>query len=196
MLGPRGWYCFGTYGSDGAAIFVAPHPVQSADVMSSSWAAGAGPAIEMTISTGDTSGRFTVAKVIARLFPAHQAFVQQVVAENLEPGDHFPAGPFASDKVTLRSDFVAEYETAPSSQGMGTTFSRLTADATPIDGAAVLQGMMPRFCLPGGAPEPRPSGADPADRAAVRSRRRGAGAGPGGERHAARRRCDHEPGDA
>jgi hypothetical protein len=144
VLGPRGWYCFGTYGSNGAAIYVAPQPVQSADVLTAStWAAGAGPAIEMAISTGDTSGRFTVAQAIQRVFPSHQAFAQKVIAEGLEPASQFPSGPFATDKTTTKSDTVVEYETPADTQGLGSIFSRLTPASTPIDGAAVLQGATP-----------------------------------------------------
>src|SRR5215831_3930706 len=30
VLGPRGWYCFGTYGSSGATLFVSPQPIDAA----------------------------------------------------------------------------------------------------------------------------------------------------------------------
>ncbi|MGO8792131.1 MAG: hypothetical protein ACLQVL_32745, partial [Terriglobia bacterium] len=37
VLGPRGWYCFGTYGSSGSNLYVTPMPLKSADLFSNSW---------------------------------------------------------------------------------------------------------------------------------------------------------------
>jgi hypothetical protein len=143
VLGPRGWFCFGAYGSDGAVLYLAPAQIKSADVLSDVWAAGAGPAIEAAVSTGDTSGRFTVAQIIERVFPTHRAFAQSVISEGIEPPTQFPPGPFPTDRTVSKSDTVVEYETPAGAQGLGTTFSRLTPDASPIDGAAVLQGQTP-----------------------------------------------------
>jgi hypothetical protein len=143
VLAPRGWSCFGTYGSSGATLYLAPSPIQSNDAMAAAWAAGAGPAIQASWSAGDTSGRFEVAQVIARVFPAHQSFVQSVIGEGIEPASSFPQGPVATDKVTTKSDAVVEYETPANVQGLGTSASRLTPSADPIDGAAVLTGATP-----------------------------------------------------
>jgi hypothetical protein len=145
VLGPLGWHCFGAYGSDGTVLYVAPGPIQSADVLSQTWAAGAGPAIELAFSYGDTSGRFAVAQAIMRVFPAHQAFAQGVISEGIEPASDFPAGPFATDRLTRRSDTLVEYATPGGAQGLGTTFSRLTANADQIDGIAALQGETPNL---------------------------------------------------
>jgi len=143
VLGPRGWFCFGVYGSDGAALYLAPAQIKSGDVLSDAWPAGAGPAIEAAISTGDTSGRFTVAQIIERVFPTHRAFAQAVIAEGIEPPTQFPPGPFPTDRTVTKGDAVVEYETPAGAQGLATTFSRLTPAASPIDGAAVLQGQTP-----------------------------------------------------
>lgn len=143
VLAPRGWFCFGAYGSDGAVLYLAPAQIRSADVLSDTWAAGAGPAIEAAVSTGDTSGRFTVAQIIERVFPAHRAFAQAVIGEGIEPPTQFPPGPFPTDRTVNKGDTVVEYETPAGAQGLGTTFSRLTPAASPIDGAAVLQGQTP-----------------------------------------------------
>jgi hypothetical protein len=143
VLGPKGWYCFGVYGSDGTVLYIAPGPIQSSNVLSQTWTAGAGAAIVAAFSSGDTSGRFTVAKAIARIFPARRNFAQSVISEGIEPPDHFPTGPFSTDRTVTKSDTVVEYETPAGAQGLGTTFSRLAAGASPIDGAAVLQGQTP-----------------------------------------------------
>jgi hypothetical protein len=143
VLAPKGWYCFGVYGSDGAVLYVAPSPIQSADVLSDSWAAGSGPAVVAAFSSGDTSGRFAVAKAIARIFPSRAAFAQSVIAEGIEPATDFPSGPFPTDHDVVKSPTVVEYETPAGAQGLGTTFSRLAANASPIDGVAVLQGQTP-----------------------------------------------------
>jgi hypothetical protein len=34
VLAPRGWYCLGTYGSNGEALYVSPNPIRAADVLS------------------------------------------------------------------------------------------------------------------------------------------------------------------
>ncbi|HVN17333.1 MAG TPA: hypothetical protein VMU05_01125 [Dongiaceae bacterium] len=75
VLAPRGWHCFGTYGSNGATLYVSPDPINAADLLSTSWKGFAGPAIQISVAEGGTSGRFEVAKTIARVFPKHKAFV-------------------------------------------------------------------------------------------------------------------------
>jgi len=143
VLAPRGWSCFGLYGSNGATLYLSPNPIQAGDVEATSWAAGAGPAIQVSWLAGDTSGRFQVAQVIARVFPSQQAFVQSVIGEGVEPASSFPQGPFATDKITNKSSTVVEYETPASTQGLGTSITALTASADPIDGVAVLTGSTP-----------------------------------------------------
>jgi hypothetical protein len=139
VLAPRGWYCFGTYGSSGSTLFVSPQPLSSADVFSKSWKGFAGPAIQVSISVGDTSGRFAVAKTIARVFPAHRAFVTSVIAEGIEPASSFPAGPYPQDKLTYRSKEMIEYETPAETPGLGTeSYLRKNGDA--ISGVAMLTG--------------------------------------------------------
>ena len=39
------------------------------------------PAIQLSYSIGDTSGRFEVARIVARVFPKYQGYVQHVIAE-------------------------------------------------------------------------------------------------------------------
>ncbi len=126
---PRGWHCFGAYGSNGAFILVAPGDVRldTANVK--------GPAIQLSLSDGGTSGRFEVAKVAARLFPTKRDFVDRVIAEKLEPAGDFPRGPYRHDHLKRISATDVEFQTPAEMEGMGTV-SRLSKDSDPIDGFA------------------------------------------------------------
>lgn len=139
VLAPRGWHCFSTYGSDGSNLFVSPDAMDSTTLLSVDWKGFAGPAIQVSIAEGGTSGRFEVAKVIARVFPAYKAFAQNVIAEGIEPASDFPSGPYASDKLTYRGTNTVEFETPANTKGLGTD-SRLEANASPIDGVAIITG--------------------------------------------------------
>jgi hypothetical protein len=139
VLGPRGWYCFGTYGSDGTNLYVTPMPLKSADLFSNSPKGISSYGIQLSESNGDTSGRFAVAQIIARVFPAHSAFVRRVIAEGVEPAISFPYGPYPADKLTYKSKETVEYVTPPNTEGLGTK-SFLIKDAHPIDGVALLTG--------------------------------------------------------
>jgi hypothetical protein len=146
VLAPRGWFCFGVYGSNGYALYVNPEPVTASNVRSSTWTGLTGPAIELAGATGDTSGRFSVARVIARVFPAHKSFVEDVIAEGIEPASSFPFGPYPADKLTYRSKQMVEYETPANTEGLGTN-SRLKKSAYPISGVAILVGDTPDLLL-------------------------------------------------
>ena len=138
-LAPRGWNCFSNYGSDGSNLFVGPDPINTSDLSSMDWKGFSGQVIEVSEMDGGTSGRFEVAKVIARVFPAYKTFAQNVIAEGLEPASDFPFGPYPSDKLTHRRKNTVEFETPANAQGLGTD-SRLQANASPIDGVAIIAG--------------------------------------------------------
>jgi hypothetical protein len=99
VLAPRGWYCFSTYGSNGSTLYVAPEPMNGKVLLSSDWGGFAGQAVQVSVSIGDTSGRFAVARVIARVFPDRKEFVQDVIAEGIESAASFPLGPYPTDMV-------------------------------------------------------------------------------------------------
>jgi hypothetical protein len=139
VLAPRGWYCFGTYGSGGSTLYIAPQPLGAAELFSDRWGGFAGPAIELNSEIGDTSGRFKVARTIARVFPAHKAFVRNVIAEGIEPASSFPFGPYPKDKLIYRSKEIVEYQTPAETDGFGTD-SYLQKNASPISGVAILYG--------------------------------------------------------
>jgi hypothetical protein len=139
VLAPRGWHCFSTYGSNGANLFVSPDAIDSKALFSPDWKGFAGQVIEVSIAEGGTSGRFEVAKVIARVFPAYKQFAQNVITEGIEPASDFPFGPYAKDKVTYRGTNTVEFETPANTKGLGTD-SRLLPNASPIDGVAIITG--------------------------------------------------------
>lgn len=139
VLAPRGWYCFGMYGSSGWNLYVTPMPLSSAHLFSDSWKGISSYGIQLSESNGDTSGRFEVAQTIARVFPAHLAFVRRVIAEGIEPATSFPYGPYATDKLTYKSKEIVEYVTPPNTEGLGTK-SFLIKNANPIDGVVLLTG--------------------------------------------------------
>lgn len=141
VLGPRGWHCFGGYGSNGYSLYVSPEPFDGATLFSDSWRGFNGPAIEIAGSTGDTSGRFKVAQVIARVFPNRRGFVENAIRQG-EPASAFPFGPYPKDKLIYRNDDTVEYETPANREGLGTQ-SRLMKNSHPIRGVAILAGDAP-----------------------------------------------------
>ena len=138
-LAPRGWRCFGTYGSSGSGLYVGPEPIRPADLFSPNWKGFSGPVIQISLEDGGTSGRFGVARTIARVFPAHSEFVQDVVAEGIEPASSFPSGPYPNDKLTYRNGETVEFQTPGDTEGLGTA-SRLRKNSSPISGVAMLVG--------------------------------------------------------
>jgi hypothetical protein len=135
VLAPRGWHCFGLYGSNGSILIVTPEPHGARDLLASPPSPLRGPAVQISSSSGGTSGRFEVANVIARAFPAQMAFARRVAAEGI--GDPLPRGPYPTDHmVRLRPNAVG-YTTPAGREGLGTD-SRLVPSDRPIDGLAVL----------------------------------------------------------
>jgi hypothetical protein len=145
LLAPRGWSCFGVYGPDGSLFFVTPEPIDEnnpfplADIT--------GPVVEISTIEGQSSGRFEVAEVIARVFPKHLGFVRDMI-------DMFPSlvpdiqsGPYQNDKLIYRSDEMVEYATPPYSSGLGTFGVRIQPNDEPIEGVAILQGSSPDLLL-------------------------------------------------
>jgi hypothetical protein len=146
VLAPRGWQCFGVYGSNGYALYVSPAEIVPANLLSSRWSGFDGQVIEIAGSNGDTSGRFTVARTIARVFPTHRDFVENVIAEGIEPASAFPFGPYPDDKLNYRNKEMVEYETPANKDGLGTN-SRLKKNDEPIRGVAILAGETPDLLL-------------------------------------------------
>jgi hypothetical protein len=145
VLAPRGWHCFSTYGSSRATLYVSPGPLTAKLVLpGNGWNGFSGPAIEISNTYGDTSGRFTVAEIIARVFPAHRDFVQKVIAEGIMPANSFPFGPYPTDKLTYKSNEIVEYITPANADGLGTNLG-LKKSGDPISGVAILTGEGPNL---------------------------------------------------
>ena len=142
-LAPRGWYCFGTYGSSGSAMLVSPQRIDTA-TMFSTWDGLSGPLIGISNWDGDTSGRFQVAEIIARVFPAYKAFATHVTEELL--GGPFNFGPFPKDELTYKDDRKVEYKTPPQSDGLG-TYLWLKKNGSQIAGVAMIVGQTPDLLL-------------------------------------------------
>ena len=138
VLAPRGWHCFEVYGSSGGALFVAPGQFDSATIFSGAWPGFTGPAIELSNTSTDTSGRFEAARTIARAFPAQMEFVRQVEAEGIDEDAPYPAGPFPTDTLKYINRDAVEYLTPPNERGLG-TLSKLKVNDGSIMGVAILR---------------------------------------------------------
>jgi hypothetical protein len=143
-LAPRGWYCFSTYGSNESSLFVSPEPINDKELFTSDWKGFSGPAIEVSVSAGGTSGRFIVARAIARVFPDRMEFVRDVVSEGIEPASSFPSTPYATDTLQRRGKDMVEFETPANKKGLGTQ-SRLAMNSRSIQGVAILIGEEPNL---------------------------------------------------
>jgi hypothetical protein len=142
VLAPRGWNCFSTYGSNGSSLYVSPNPIDGRSLFSTDWKGFTGEVIQLSVKEGGTSGRFEVAKFIARVFPTYMEFVQNVVTEGIERATDFPQGPYPNDRLKYLSDRALEFETPPNAKGLGTD-SRLQSNGMSIRGAAILIGEEP-----------------------------------------------------
>jgi hypothetical protein len=146
VLAPRGWYCIGFEGSNGSSIYVTPEPIDTEAFFTGAWKGVAGPGVQTSISFGDTSGRFEVARVAARIFPDARKFVQGVIAEGIDHAADFPAGPYADDRMTRLTPRAVEFETPPHAEGLG-TMSRFLPGDDPISGVAMLVGNPPDLVM-------------------------------------------------
>jgi hypothetical protein len=131
VLAPRGWGCFELYGSNGSLLMVAPGGFGRDPIP----ATLTGPAIQLSISFGETSGRFEAARIAARLFPERKAFVDSVIAEGIAPKQDFVFGPFAHDHIDRLARDLVGFETPANRDGIG-TMSRLVKSGDPIHGRA------------------------------------------------------------
>ena len=133
VLAPRGWHCFGTYGSAGTSFTVSPYSVKydNLDTLN-------GPFIKVTQLSGETSGRFRVARVIARVFPTQKAFADGVIKEGIEPASDFPFGPYPTDTLKYHGDVTVEFQTPANTEGLGTELG-LPSNDQPINGVAAIK---------------------------------------------------------
>jgi hypothetical protein len=142
VLAPRGWYCFGIYGSSGAELLISPRPIEHDEVFSSNWHGSAGPAVQIDWTQGGGSGTATAAQVWARVFPAYWPIIKGLINNGDLPAADYTFGPYPGDNLIVQTDRLVQFRTASHSEGLG-TMSRLKPDEDPIDGFAMLQGKNP-----------------------------------------------------
>ena len=120
VYAPRGWHCRIWYGSSGSTLLVTPTPT---DTTHFTPPRVLGPAVEMSVSYGGTSGRFSVAHYGARLFPRVLArFIERVRSEELEPDSVFSPRRYARDSVRFIDTLLAEFTTPAGVDGLGTAW--------------------------------------------------------------------------
>ena len=134
-LGPRGWHCFGVYGSNGSGLIVAPERLPSSSVAFAGEFKTRGNAIELAYDYGGTSGRWAVAEAIARYFPMDRNFIRENF-QGLDVGP-LPSGPYPHDNFSKRTHNLVRYTTPPLTKGQGTVWV-LTPSAQPIHGLSLL----------------------------------------------------------
>ena len=135
VLAPRGWHCIEIYGSGGAFLLVTPRSYTAATLPDTNRLAG--PAVELSLLSGENSGRDQVAAVFSRLFPFKRDFIRSA-ADNYDVPPHYPYGPFPGDRIIRRGRAEVDYTTPPRRSGMGTYESRLQPGSDPIIGTAML----------------------------------------------------------
>jgi hypothetical protein len=135
VLAPSGWNCFGLYGSNGSTLIVTPesHSDHPFDIKAS------GPAVQLSVSFSDTSGRFEAAEFAALLFPDRQNFVDRVIAEGLMPRNSFPSKTSPFDVITRGGPDLVDFETPADHDGLG-TMSLLVKSGQPIFGRVSMDG--------------------------------------------------------
>ncbi|HEY9127970.1 MAG TPA: hypothetical protein VIM62_12620 [Acidobacteriaceae bacterium] len=142
VLGPRGWHCFGTYGSSGGSLFVMPSAINPKLFFDSKWEGFRGDVIQISGVYGGTSGRWAVGDAISRFFPKHEVFVKQIIANGLAKATDFTSRPYPEDKLSYRSDSWIEYETPAGTKGLGTQWLIVPNDQS-IHGMEMLVGQEP-----------------------------------------------------
>lgn len=141
VLAPRGWHCLGLSGSNGSILIVTPTKHRPDDFLNDRPRSLHGPVIQADLSYGGTSGRYAVAKAVARYFPGHYKFVRDVIkmdrdigARSIEP---LPRNPYSTDVIGRRTATSLRFMTPAHHKGEGTD-SWLAPDQHPIEGIRVL----------------------------------------------------------
>ena len=135
VLAPRGWHCFGLYGSNGSILVVTPQQHISADFFGKRLFSTSESAVVLIYRDGGTSGRWAVAEAIARYFPEHRNFIRTNF-QGLEIGP-LPAGPYPQDRIIRRTSALVRFVTPPYRKGEGTS-GYLSPNADPVDGIVKL----------------------------------------------------------
>ena len=146
VLAPLGWHCLGVYGSGGGGLYVSAEPIDRENFFSVNWKGFTRPVVYVGVSDGESSGRFDVAEIIARIFPAHWPFAKEVRDAFDIPTNEFLFGPYSADKLHYKSRETVEYLTPANTDGLGTHVG-LRSNSSPIRGVAMLLGQPPSLLL-------------------------------------------------
>ena len=142
-LAPRGWYCYGMYGSGGDSLYVGPQPIDGS-MFSIGRGGFTGPMIEISHTFSNNGQRSHVAEIISRAFPAYMAFATRL--EDAGLGRRLKFDPYPKGALIYRSNTVVEYRTPAQADGLG-THSWLKKNGSPIEGVAMLVGPTPDLLL-------------------------------------------------
>jgi hypothetical protein len=140
VLAPRGWDCFGVYGSNGASLFVVPDKLGD-PILDRPKEVENGLLVVRRFVHGDTSGRYEVAEISARLFPRARPYIESVrkLIPEIDNPNAYVFAPWPTDRVNHLSDFAVSYITPPQIDGLGSQFW-LAPAAQPISGLVFLTG--------------------------------------------------------
>lgn len=139
VLAPRGWHCYGNYGSSGEILFVTPKPLDFEKVRLTGFT---GPVIGLSYADPGASGlRFDVVPVIARVFPEWRRYIQEIIEEM-----DLPTTPYPNSEIVARTNRAVEFRTASNAEGLGTRH-RVQPNDQPILGTAVLVGTPPPYLV-------------------------------------------------
>jgi hypothetical protein len=132
-LAPAGWNCFAAHGSNGERLVVAPLELDFEAIVAD--AGLRGPAVEIDHEYGFTSGRYAVAAMILRHFPAHidHARAVEEMEIPLDPPESFGT----RDRILPMGDDALAFVTPAGAEGIGTR-NALAADGEPIAGLVLL----------------------------------------------------------
>jgi hypothetical protein len=137
LLAPRHWYCEGVSGSGGEALYISPEPI---DRGAPEWKGFRESAIVANHITSAASGRYEIAEITAHVFPAYRAAAQRIWETIDGP---LPRGPYPNDSLKYRSETVVEFTTPARKDGLGTHYSWLKPNDSPVTGVAILIGDPP-----------------------------------------------------
>ena len=91
--------------------------------------------MEVNDISGENSGRYEIAELIARVFPAYRQFARRVWEDLDSP---LPSGPYPKDTLTYRGNSIVEFRTPAHTEGLGNFHSLLGTTDLPITGTAIL----------------------------------------------------------
>jgi hypothetical protein len=120
-------------------LYLTPTTIDPATIFSTGPDGSDGPAIHVSYTFGGTSGRFAVAEIIARVFPAFRAFAINVMKEFDDRNNRYQFGPYPNDTLAYKGKALVEYQTPARDDGLG-TYSWMKKSSLPIEGAAMLVG--------------------------------------------------------